>query len=149
MDTLGEIQYRVATISDVDRAFAFSERRFEIDMPEMDRMMSMWKVRWRKEAIAHYFNTGWSFVAETSGALVGYFMAQPFVHFRGQTQTVWIEHLESDTAARAGLFEIAIKVAREKHMQRVLFSGEHENDLKIWNPILIEEKVLEVKTTKG
>lgn len=150
VDTIKQIQYRVATLNDVDRAFAFSEERFDRNLPEMERMMAMWKVRWRKEAISHYFNTGWSFIAELNGKFVGYFMAQPFIHFRGQTQTVWVEHLESeDTVAHSGLIEIAIKVAREKHMQRVLFSNDLENALKVWNPTQIEEKVLEVKTTKG
>lgn len=150
MSNFAEIQYRVATLNDVDRAFTFSAERFDKNLSEMERMMGMWKVRWRKEAITYYFNTGWSFIAELNGSFAGYFMAQPFVHFRGQTQTVWVEHLESqDPTVTTGLVEIAVKVAREKHMQRVLFSSEFESTLKIWNPTLIEEKVLEVKTTKG
>jgi hypothetical protein len=145
-----EIQFRVATLNDIDRAFAFSEERFDQNLSEMERMLAMWKVRWRKEAITHYFNTGWSFIAELDGKFAGYFMAQPFIHFRGQTQTVWVEHLESENEKVAqSLIEIAVKVAREKHMQRVLFSGELESALKIWNPNLVNEKVLEVKTTKG
>lgn len=112
--------------------------------------MAMWKVRWRKEAITHYFNTGWSFVAELDGEFAGYFMAQPFIHFRGQTQTVWVEHLESqDAPVTVGLIEIVVKVAREKHMQRVLFSSDFEGALTVWNPTLVEEEVFEVKTTKG
>ncbi len=150
MSISSEIQYRVATINDVDRAFAFSDERFDKNLPEMDRMMAMWKVRWRNEAITHYFKTGWSFIAELNGSFAGYFMAQPFIHFRGQTQTVWVEHLESqNSAVAAGLIEIAVKVAREKHMQRVLFSSDFETALKVWKPTLVEEKVLEVKTTKG
>lgn len=150
MEALGEIQYRVATLNDIERAFAFSEEHFDRTLPEMERMMAMWNVRWRKEAITHYFNTGWSFIAEQNGKLAGYFMAQPFVHFRGQTQTVWVEHLESQNENIVhGLVEIAVKVAREKHMQRVLFSGELQNSVNVWNPTLLDEKILEVKTTKG
>lgn len=145
-----EIQYSVATLSDVDRAFAMSESHFDKNLSDMERMMAMWKVRWRKEAISHYFNTGWSFVANRGGQLSGYFMAQPIIHFRGHTQTVWVEHLEgTDQPVTQGLIEIVTKVAREKHMQRVLFPTEFESDLKIWNAVLTDEKFLEVKTTKG
>lgn len=116
----------------------------------MERMMAMWKTRWRTEAITHYFKTGWSFVATRENDFVGYFMAQPIIHFRGQTQSVWVEYLEChDEVARQGLIEIVIRVAREKHIQRVLFSNDLATDLKIWNPEKVEEKLLEVKTTKG
>jgi hypothetical protein len=145
-----QIQYRVASRSDVDLAFSLSERNFQQDSSEVDRMMAMWKVRWRKEAITHYFNTGWSFVATVDDRLVGYFMAQPFIHFRGQTQTVWVEHIESESPeVKKTLIEIVIKVSREKHMQRVLFSNEYSEELQAWNASIIEDQILEVKTTKG
>lgn len=148
-----EIEFQVLGASDVDEVFEFANRRLAAAIhDENERMFASWRVRWRREALEHYLKLGWSFIARVEGAPVGFFLAQPFMFYRGQTQTVWIEHIEAeDHEVRKALADIAVRVGREKHMQRVLFSGENleKDDLMEWQPESFSDSIWEVKTTKG
>ena len=146
-----EIQFQVIGPSDIDEIYAFAERRSLQAIPdETARTFFSWSAKWRREALEHYLKLGWSFVARLEGETVGFFLAQPFMFFRGQTQTVWVEHIEStDEHVRRALMEIVVRVGREKHMQRVLFAEAQLGDLAVWNGRAAEDVLFEVKTTKG
>lgn len=148
-----QLVYQVLSLNNYDEVFAFAERNLEKAFPdEAERMFASWAVRWRKEALEHYLRLGWSFIVRDQGQIVGFFLAQPFLFFRGQTQTLWVEHIEAlDPEVREGLVDVAARVAREKHLQRVLFADadQYENELKKWSPSPLNEPIAEVKTTKG
>src|SRR5262249_55914979 len=129
---------------------------------ETERRLRSWSARWRPEALRHYLPLGWSFVARRHSQTSGYFLAQPLLFFRGQTQTLWVEYLEAeDREAELELIDVAVRVAREKHLQRMLLSLEAESgDLQAEvlsryasaQPIWFGEQsdsVIEIRTTKG
>lgn len=95
-------------------------------MPEeMDRQIQSWNARWRRESLAHYLPLGWSFCAREDSKLMGYFLGQPLLFLDGQTQSLWIEHIQfSSLQVRDQLIELAVKLGREKHLQKVYFPNE-------------------------
>ena len=105
---------------------AFAERRWQEDLPdESERMFAAWASPWRPEALAHYLPLGWSFGSrrERDGALTGFFLGQALLFLRGQTQTLWIEHVEGASPEKTeALVDVAVRAAREKHLQQVLFN---------------------------
>lgn len=63
-----------------------------------------------------------------------------------------MEHVEADDEdVKRRLVDTAVRVSREKHLQRVLFADANDNAeaLKIWNPEALETDIAVVKTTKG
>lgn len=157
------IVHQVLSLPDIDEVFSYATRRLELSEPnEQDRTFKSWSAKWRREALEHYLKLGWSFIARDEQKLdaagqpnvVGFFLAQPFLFFQGQTQTLWVEHVEADDAKiETALVDVAVRVAREKHLQRVLF-GESEKlseSLKPWpaTPMEDQDKISVVKTTKG
>lgn len=152
-----QLVHQVLSAPDLDEVFQFASERLAQAIPdENDRMFHSWTVAWRKEALEHYLKLGWSFIVrdESNGQkkTVGFFLAQPFLFFRGQTQTLWVEHIEAvNDDVTASLVEVAVKVAREKHLQRAIFA---ESDrlvkfLEVWKPSPLNEPIAVVKTTKG
>lgn len=141
--------------SDLDEVHSFAERALQARVSdETARVFESWSAKWRREALEHYLRLGWSFIAREHGRTAGFFLAQPFLFFRGQTQTLWVEHIEAPEArVREALVEVAVRVAREKHLQRVLFAdGDRlEPELGRWNPVRLTEteSIAEIKTTKG
>ncbi len=133
------ISYRIAQIQDSEVIYQFAEDKLRLDlkqapkdsqsprfdMNEMDFMMKIWESRFRKEALEHYLKLGWSFMAyEQQGEkeiLKGFFLGQPFLFFEGQTQTLWVELIVAiDYKIEAELTEIAYKLSRDKHFQKVI-----------------------------
>jgi hypothetical protein len=149
------IVHQVLSAPDLIEVYAYASSNLAKSEPnEQDRMFKSWSVKWRKEALEHYLKLGWSFIArdQHTKQAVGYFLAQPFLFFRGQTQTLWVEHIEAnDAAIRKDLVDIAVKVAREKHLQRVLFAEASalSKELESWYPESLESDIAVVKTTKG
>lgn len=147
------IVHQVLGPYDIDEVYAYAHARLTKAEPnEQERMFKSWSVKWRKEALEHYLKLGWSFIARRDGKAVGFFLAQPFLFFRGQTQTLWVEHIEAeDDEVTHALIDVAVRVAREKHLQRVLISesGKFTAALKAWNPEPLEQDIAVVKTTKG
>ncbi|WP_413289661.1 hypothetical protein [Bdellovibrio sp. HCB337] len=153
---------RVIQLQDLPEILDFENKKLQELIPdEMERTLHSWNVRWRKEALEHYFALGWSFLVrdkdKTSpysdeGLLVGYFMAQPLLFVDGQTQSLWVEHLQyASLQARDELCELAYKLSREKHFQKVYFpnvSGINNSisafKAEAWNPA-----VMHIKTTKA
>jgi hypothetical protein len=152
---------RVIQPADLDEIYDFEQKKLaELIKDEDERMLRSWRERWRKESLNHYLSLGWSFLSRdtdqpsafsTEGALVGYFIAQPLLFFDGQTQTLWIEHMAYSTLqARDELCELAYKLSREKHFQKVLFPDSQSilNAMKNQKAQNWDPPVLEVLTTK-
>ncbi len=102
------------------------KKQSELGLSEDDKIFESWHAKWRKESLEHYLPLGWSFLArEQEGQLSGYFLAQPLLFFEGMTQTLWVEHLQfSSLQARDQLCELAYKLAREKHFQKVVLPNQ-------------------------
>lgn len=146
--------FQVLSSNDIKEIYGFAEQAHALAFPdETERTFQSWSARWRREALEHYLKMGWSFVARhEDGRTAGFFLGQPFLFVRGQTQTLWIELVEGDSATtKDALVDVAVRVAREKHLQRVLFSEADElaQPLARWNPSALTESIAEVKTTKG
>lgn len=117
------INYRIAQIADVQQVYQFAEDKLRLEIPDdMELMMAVWNSRFRKEALEHYLKMGWSFVAyDENQKILGFFIAQPFLFFQGDTQTLWVEMITAvDFKIEAELAEIAIKLSRDKHLQKVI-----------------------------
>ncbi|MCM2281024.1 MAG: hypothetical protein NDI61_04175 [Bdellovibrionaceae bacterium] len=157
-----ELVYQVAAPDELDELLEFTKQRLADTEPDpIARRFAEWTAPWRRESLEHYLKLGWSFTArvpsqgERRGELMGFFLGQPFLFLRGHTQTLWIEHLDGlDPGIRAGLTDVAVRLARDKHMQRVLFGNglagaANGADLKSWPSRAITEEIREVQTTKG
>jgi hypothetical protein len=156
-----KLVHQVLSTPDLEEVFSFANERLALSHPdENERMFASWTVAWRREALEHYLKLGWSFIVREevpAGSTekpkaVGFFLAQPFLFFRGQTQTLWVEHIEAvSDEVTASLVEVAVKVAREKHLQRAIFSDAERlaPQLKAWNPTKLDEPIAVVRTTKG
>lgn len=152
-----ELVYQVANPSELDEIIAFAEARLaETETDPTERMFKAWHAPWRKEALEHYLKLGWSFtVRERSPSgtkLVGFFLGQALLFLRSQTQTLWIEYLDAETKdARDGLVDLAVRLSREKHLQRVLFQNPSsvESSLGSFKHQSMPDAIIEVFTTKG
>jgi len=148
--------------SDIDEILDFENRKIAEQIPnETERALLSWNARWRREALEHYCPMGWSFLCRdtnlqsefsSEGLLIGYFIAQPMLFLDGQTQSLWVEHLQySSLQARDELSDLAYKMAREKHLQKVYFpkSPATMNSTKHMRPEDWNPQVLSIKTTKA
>lgn len=150
-------EFRVLAPSEAEEIYQFSKARWS-DNPETSKDLFLeWSAPWRKESLEHYLKLGWSIARRDpqTGRILGYALAQPFLFFRKQTQTVWIEYVEAETPALvAEIVDTVVRIGREKHMQRVLM-GYREADLGLGEVIrarngrMIEDDILEFPTTKG
>ena len=147
------VSYRIAQAEDLEYIYSYSEDQLKKQIPdEMERMLAIWESRFRKEALEHYMKLGWSFVAKTAeGKLCGFFLGQPLLFFQAQTQTLWVEYILADSPQiKSEMVEIAYKLARDKHIQQVIFPEDVQN-LKFEKPIpfqKIKDPMVWAKTTK-
>ncbi|MCK6599227.1 MAG: hypothetical protein L6Q37_12755 [Bdellovibrionaceae bacterium] len=152
---------RTIQFEDVNEILDFEEKKLlETMSDESDRIFARWNSKWRQESLEHYSKLGWSFLARNKeipsthsaeGALVGYFTAQPLLFLDGQTQSLWIEHLAYNSLqARDQLSELAYKLAREKHFQRVFFPNTAGiiNSINTYKPDVWNPQNFLVKTVK-
>lgn len=143
---------RTIQIEDIPELLEYEEKKLiDTISEEAERVFTKWNSKWRQESLEHYVSLGWSFLArnkDTSstfspeGQLVGFFTAQPLLFLDGQTQSLWVEHLSySSLQARDELSELAYKLSKEKHFQRVFFPNQSgiQNSInpfkpENWNP---------------
>ncbi len=150
-----EFAYHIATPSELEEILSFSEAMLaKSESDETQRMFKSWHAPWRREALEHYLKLGWSFTVRDKGdqKLLGFFLGQALLFMRGQTQTLWIEALEAENEeARKGLADVAVRLSREKHLQRVLFqdSKSVEGHLDAFKHNALPDSIIEVFTTKG
>ncbi len=147
------LSYRIAQLEDVEVVFQYEyKKQFSDSTDEIENQIKVWDSFFRKESLEHYFRLGWSFLAfDSSGNLKGFFMGQPLLFFDKQTQTLWVEYISSDTTEiYTELVDIAYRLSREKHFQKVLFSTEvREKPLvKVFPFKDWERPVTYLKTTK-
>lgn len=162
--------HQVLSPSDLETVYEFASKRLVVEIPDStERQFASWTAKWRRESLEHYLKLGWSFIVREgshTGPTRGFFLGQPLLFFRGQTQSLWVEHLDGETPeAIASLVDVAVRVGREKHLQRVLFAeaDKHKDYLKAWNPTFLHsdltgaaeasptehERIAIVRTTKG
>lgn len=147
-------ELQILSASDQAEVLAFSRSR-----ANKEDLFIEWSAPWRQESLEHYLKIGWSMARReaSTGRLVGYVLAQPFLFLRRQTQTVWIEYVEGESAAIVSeLVDTVIRISREKHMQRVLIEFDlSQVDLGLGELIrsrngrMIEQDILEFATTKS
>lgn len=117
---------KVLTPESEQEAFEFGQRELEKSVPDsFERMMMNWNSSWRSEALAHYSQTGWSFYLRepSSNKICGVILAQMVLFFNGQTQSLWVEDVAGDSELEIEqLLEIAIRWAKDKHLQKVFFA---------------------------
>lgn len=153
---------RVVQLEDMQEILDFENKKLQEAIPdEMERAIHSWNVRWRRESLEYYLPLGWSFLVRDQdsrgeysdqGPLVGYFLAQPLLFLDGQTQSLWMEHIQyASLQARDELCDLAYRLSREKHFQKVFFpnvSGVLNSisgfKAEPWNPTVIH-----IKTTKA
>lgn len=150
-------ELQILSPTEQDVVLAFSRARCKQSHP--DDPFVEWSASWRKESLEHYLKLGWSMARREpdTGRLLGYILAQPVLFMRQQTQTVWIEHVEGETPSiMSELVDTVIRVAREKHMQRVLMAFDSAKAdlglgevIRLRNGRMIEDDILEFRTTKG
>jgi hypothetical protein len=154
--------FRIVTLDDLSEIQDFENRKLQETITDpMEREIQSWQAKWRKESLELYLSNGWSFLARDpairssqseEGQLVAYFLAQPLLFFDGQTQSLWVEHVSySSLQARDEVCELAFRLSREKHFQRVYFptAGSLQNSISQWKPQPWSQAAVFVKTTKA
>ena len=148
------IDLKVILTSEIPELLNYEEHRLmEQGLPEDEAKISAWSAPWRKEALEHYIPMGWSFLArDLDGKLLGYFLAQPILFFDRQTQSLWVEHLQaSSLLARDALTDLACRLSRDKHLQRVYFPNlpHIQNAVACYKPEPWGFQSIFIKTTKA
>lgn len=152
---------RVIEPSELEEVFEFESKKIQESFQDpTEAAIQIWNSRWRKESLEHYLSSGWSFLARDSelestfsneGMLLGYFIAQPLIFFDGQTQCLWVEHISfSSLQVRDSLCELAYKLCREKHFQRLLLPNLAGigNSVAAYKPEAWGPNILSIKTSK-
>lgn len=128
---MNSVTYRIAQLDDVEKVHQYElKQKFQDDADNFENKMLVWDSAYRKESLEHYLKTGWSFVAlDPQENIAGFFLGQALLFLDRQTQTLWVEYVSATNESIATeLVEIAYRLSREKHFQKVLFS---ENVSKI------------------
>lgn len=145
---------QVLTENDLEEVLHL-ERQKLCGSDELSISMQEWHARWRQEALEFYLEKAWSFglfhKKENQLQLSSYFLAQPILFFRSMTQNLWLEHtFFSNQEEGAMLMEVAYKLSREKHLQRLLFdSAELLPYVSTLKHNQVEPDLYEVLTTKA
>ena len=122
--------YRIAQLDDVENVHQYElSVQFPEDPDSFENKMQVWDSSYRKESLEHYFKLGWSFIAfDAENKIAGFFLGQPLLFLDKQTQSLWIEHVSAkNIEVKTELVDIAFRLSREKHFQRVLLSTDFEN----------------------
>jgi hypothetical protein len=151
---------RVIDSTDIEMILSFEEKKLSETIGDpMEQKFASWNAKWRRESLEHYVPLGWSFLAkdkdtissDPEGTFVGYILCQPLIFLDGQTQTLWVEHLQySSLQARDELCDLAVRLSKEKHFQKVVFpaGGSVANAIKSYGPQVWTPQMLQVKTTR-
>lgn len=145
------LDWVILKIEDADAILEFESQQLAKSIEDpMERELKSWHAPWRREALEFYLPLGWSFGAWRDGQLQGYFLAQPMLFFEGMTQNLWLEHISSpDPSLFDSLMEVAVKLSREKHFQRVLMSqATPENVLNSYRARPCGGNLIEILTAK-
>ncbi len=120
--------------------------------PSFEVEMKSWDARWRPEALDHYLSLGWSFALLKDGKVSSYILAQPFVFFRGLTQTLWIEWIGAESQSNASqIIDVAYRWARDKHFQTLVLDENQSFSKYAYDssfPFEKKDGLLSLKTSK-
>jgi hypothetical protein len=150
---MNSVTYRIAQLQDVEKVFEFElTQKFGADAESFENKMAVWDSSFRKESLEHHFKLGWSFLAiAADGEITGFFLGQPLLFVDKQTQTLWIEYMSATSdEILTELIDIAYRLSREKHFQRVLFSTS-VTDRTLSKPFAFQpwdRQTVSLKTTK-
>ncbi len=150
---MNPITYRIAQLADVEKVYQFEiTQKFQDDSESFENKMLVWDSSFRKESLEHHFKLGWSFVAEDDQQnIVGFFLGQPLLFVDKQTQTLWVEYVSAlNPEIISELVDIAYRLSREKHFQRVLLSSSVQA-LELTKPFQFQpwdRETVFLKTTK-
>lgn len=150
---MAQVTYRIAQSADVESVFNYEyKKNFNSEIDEIENQMMVWNSFFRKESLEHYFKTGWSFLAlDAEQNVVGFFMGQALLFMDKQTQSLWVEYISaSNPEIYTELVDIAFRLSREKHFQKVLFSDvvQSQGLTKVFPFKEWERSVSYLKTTK-
>ncbi len=150
---MSNLSYRIAQLEDVEAVFSYeSKKQFDANLNEIENQINIWNSNFRIEALNHYFKMGWSFLAlNQNNEIMGFFMGQPLLFVDKQTQSLWVEFISAENdEIYTELLDIAYRLSREKHFQRVLFSKEIESKqlTKEYQFKNLERSIVYLKTTK-
>lgn len=153
--------FRLIEKSDFDELQEFENKKLkENTLSEIEFRLAQWESPTRPESMNYYINSGWSFLARnqdipsphsSEGALVGYFLAQPLLFVDNQPQSLWVEYISfSSLETRDRLCELAYKLSRDKHFQKVYFPNSHSvlNSVKNLKPSTWSPNILQIHSTK-
>ena len=153
--------FRTATLEDLNEIHEFEIKKLHESINDpMERELQSWNAKWRKEALEHYLPLGWCFIARDpllhthhsrEGILVAYFLAQPMLFVDGQTQSLWVEHVAfSSLQSRDEICELAYRLSRDKHFQRVYYPNNSviQNSISHMKPQPFAQSAVYVNTTK-
>lgn len=148
------MQMRILQSTDRELVMAYGMKLLSATNSDpMELEMASWTAPWRAESLDHYLKLGWSFAAtsENQNQILGVVLAQPFLFFKGQTQTVWIEYLAGESAEiKKALFETVYRWSRDKHIQKLIIGGESQIDqLGMPWPIQRKDGDFQVATTRS
>ena len=96
---------KVAHLQDMEEIYAWEQSKLKEKYLDRDQCQFLsWQAPWRKESLEHYLSLGWSFLlrSEKEGALLGYYLAQPLLFYRSQTQSLWVEYLQYQKREKGG-----------------------------------------------
>lgn len=120
MDSASDVRVLLPEHKDLLLAFAKGRLADKVKDP-MECELQSWTAPWRPESLDHYLKQGWSYGLFSGADLKGYLLAQPFLFYRGLTQTLWIETVDATTMeSLLILIDTAYRWARDKHFQCVL-----------------------------
>ena len=141
-------EIKIMTAGDLEDVLAFEMAR--LTGVGIDREMQSWHAPWRREALEHYSQNGWSFVKRQGNRVQGYILCQPVLFFQTWTQTLWLEHVSAtDEVVGTSLIEVAYRWSRDKHLQKIFFKKGFPFSQNIdFAPAWEEGEFLSLKTTK-
>lgn len=126
--SMHDLKIKVLQLENKEQLLFFEKNILQAQITdEVERELFSWKAPWRQESLEHYLPLGWSFLAwdgeEGKSQIAGYFLAQPILFFGGLTQSLWLEHLQTqNTNVKNALLEVAYKTCRDKHFQQMILS---------------------------
>lgn len=126
------LDYKVIGPDETNSILEFEKKKLvAIETDEMKREMLSWNASWREEALQHYLPLMWSMAGFKDRELKAYFLVQPILFHRADMQSLWVEHISAENVSEVSkMIEIIYKTAREKHIQKVIFSDEYTEFLK-------------------
>lgn len=91
------MEIKTLILANLEMILSFEQELLEkINLDPMKKKLLSWKASWREESLEHYLPTGWCFGffnPDNPKQLLGYYLAQPILFYRGLTQNLWVEHI--------------------------------------------------------